>query len=521
MSISSIIRPLLSVALTVPFLGLGLTHASSGVQIENLGPKVNSQYSELSPVISADGNMLIFIRESHPQNTLANSLPKTQDIWYSVLDENGQWSEAEHQGDFFNANQFNAVNWISPNQNKILLQGAFENGKLVGPGISLTQVTADGWAEPTALNVLGYQDMINKEGFEYSMMSNDGQTILFSFSEINDKNNNDMYISFLQDDGSWSKPKNLGPTINTPDFSEFGPFLASDNTTIYFSSDRAGGLGGNDIWMSKKLDDSWENWSAPVNLGAPINTAGNDSYFTIDAKGEFAYMASSLNSYGARDIVKVKLAEEEKPNPVVLVYGHVYNTKTKAPLSAQLKYETLPNNTSAGNALSNPGTGEYKIILPYGSEYSFRASADNFLSVSENLDLTKVGEYQEIQKDLYLTPIEKGVSIVLNNIFFDLGKTTLKPASFAELNRLLKIFVENPKLEVEISGHTDNVGKDPANLKLSDGRANAVKDYLVAQGVDPTKIIAKGYGKNKAIADNKTEAGRAKNRRVEFSILKN
>jgi outer membrane protein OmpA-like peptidoglycan-associated protein len=224
---------------------------------------------------------------------------------------------------------------------------------------------------------------------------------------------------------------------------------------------------------------------------------------------------------GESDIVRVKLAEEVRPKPVVLISGKVYNAKTKEPMSANIEYENLADGSNAGVAVSSPANGEYRIVLPYGKNYGFMAYAEKFIAVSDNLDLTQVAEYKEIERDLYLVPLEVGSTIRLNNIFFDFGKATLRPESYPELDRLLGYMAQNSKMKIELSGHTDNVGSDDANLKLSDDRAKAVVEYLISKGVEVERVVAKGYGKTKPVGTNDTEEGRQLNRRVEFTILKN
>jgi outer membrane protein OmpA-like peptidoglycan-associated protein len=307
------------------------------------------------------------------------------------------------------------------------------------------------------------------------------------------------------------------------------PFIASDGVTLYFSSDRPGGLGENDIWMSKRLDESWQKWSDPVNLGSPINTTGSEAFFTLDAGGEYAYLTSSDGAYGASDIVRVKLLEREKPDPVVLVSGNVYNSKTKQPLSASLIYETLPDGTEVGNGISNPVDGSFKIVLPYDKNYSIRASAEKYFAISENLNLDsliKLG-YKEIHKDLYLTPIEIGQVFRLNNVFFDFDKYDLRPESNTELNRVILFLNEYPNIEIEMSAHTDSKGSDEYNLTLSANRAKSVMDYIISKGISKSRIVSKGYGETKPVADNANAdgtdnpEGRQLNRRVEFTIMKN
>ncbi|MDQ6904914.1 MAG: OmpA family protein [Bacteroidota bacterium] len=493
------------------------------LKIENIGPSINTQYAELRPTISADGNLLFFIRQNHPYNTKVNSVPNSQDIWFSERDSAGKWSEAVHLGFPLNTSEYNAVFWISPDNNRILIRNAFIEGDYFGNGVSMCTLTKYGnWSKPEMLKIKNYEkyDRGNQYG---ATMANDGQTLLLYMSEVKDSYNNDIYVCFLQPDGSWSEPKSLGKKINLSNYNEMTPYMASDGETLYFSSDRPGGIGNNDIWKSKRLDKTWQKWSDPVNMGSPINTPEWDAFFTLDAGGEYAYMTTGLDTYGATDIVKIKLLEKEKPNPVLLVSGNVYNSKTKLPLSASLLYETLPDGVEVGNAISNPVDGAFKIVLPYDKNYSIRATAEHYFAISENLNLdslVKAG-YKEIHKDLYLVPIEVGQVIRLNNVFFDFDKWDLRPESFIELNRVVKLLAENPAIEIEMSAHTDSRGSDDYNFKLSDNRAKSVMKYIISKGIDPSRITANGYGETKPVATNETDEGRQLNRRVEFTILKN
>lgn len=488
-------------------------------EIENLGPTVNSQYDELAPVISADGKNLYFVIVNHPENSRQATDNESQDIWYSHLGNDGKWSKADHLASPLNQLRNNTIIWVSSDGNKILIAGYYEDGKYINKaGVSICTKTPTGWSLPRGQKIKNYE-LMNIGKFAIMSMSNDSKTLLLSFSEIKDSRITNLYFSILEQDGSWSEPKTLGKLFQSKEYSITGPFLASDNVTLYFSSDMPGGYGGYDIWMSKRVDDSWQNWSQPINLGAPINTPRFDAYFSLDATGNFAYMASNFNSLGRTDIVKIKLRENMKPNPVVLIYGNVYNNKTKVPVSANLLYETLPDGKNAGIATSSAIDGSYKIILPYGKMYSFRAAAENFIAISENTDLTKVENYKEIKKDLFLAPIEKGQTIRLNSIFFDPGKSLLRAESFPELGRLLDVLQNNPKIHVEIAGHTDNIGEDGVNLKLSNERAKAVTTYLNYRGIAVDRITPQGYGKTKPVATNSTEEGRQLNRRVEFTIL--
>jgi OmpA-OmpF porin, OOP family len=503
--------------------------AATIIKVENMGEHVNTPLNELRPTISADGNLLFFIRENHPNNTNYNTVRNSQDIWFTMRDESGNWSKAVHLGYPLNTALYNSVFWISPDNNRILIRGAFVNGDYAGTGVSMCWLQEDGyWSKPEALMIKNYfkYDRGQRSG---ATMAHDGKTLLLYMSPEKGNFFNDIYVSLLQPDGTWSEPKSLGKKINLEKYDEMTPYLASDGETLYFSSDRPGGLGDNDIWMTKRLDKTWQKWSDPVNLGSPINTPEWDAFFTLDAGGEYAYLTNSEDGFGESDIVKVKLLEKERPKPIVMVTGNVFNAKTKQPISASLIYQTLPDGTEAGNGISSAMDGSFKIVLPYDKNYLIRATADKFFAQSENLNLdslVKVG-YKEIHKDLYLMPIEIGQIIRLNNVFFDFDKWDLRAESFVELDRVVKLLQENPAIEIEMSAHTDSRGSDDYNLKLSDNRARSVMEYIISKGISSTRIISHGYGETVPVAPNSNADGsdnpenRQLNRRVEFKILKN
>ena len=499
------------------------------IKVENLGELINTDNPEMRPTISADGNLLFFIRQNDPANAHYATVPNSQDIWYSRRDSLGKWSKAKHLSSKVNASQYNAVYWISPDLNTILLKGSFIDGQYYGMGVSMIHKVEDNsWTRAEMLRIRGFEKFSLTPQIGASM-GQDGKTLLFYMTDKKGSFENDLYVSFYEGHNIWTAPKSLGKKINLPDYNEMSPFIAADGVTLYFSSDRPGGIGENDIWMSKRLDDSWTKWSDPVNLGRPINTEKSEAFFTMDAGGEYAYLTSSDGSVGASDIVRVKLLEKEKPNPVVLVSGNVYNAKTKQPLAASLIYETLPDGTEVGNGNSSPADGSFKIVLPYDKNYSIRASADKFFAISENLNLDSLikAGYKEIHKDLYLVPIEIGQVFRLNNVFFDFDKYNLRPESYVELDRVVAFLNEYPNIEIEMSAHTDSKGADEYNYTLSDNRARSVREYILSKGITAKRIISQGYGETKPVADNANAdgtdnpEGRQLNRRVEFKILKN
>ncbi len=500
-----------------------IINAATIIKIENLGVNINSDLAELRPTVSADGNLLFFICENHPANTKYNSIPNSQDIWFAERDSFGKWGEAYHLSYPLNTMQYNAVYWISPDNNRILIRGAFREGAFLGKGVSMCRLDESGrWSEPEMLVIKNYErfDRGLQSG---ATMAHDGRTLLLYMTPEKGGAENDLFVCFLAADGTWSEPRSLGKKINLPGYDEMTPYLASDGQTLYFSSNRPDGLGDNDIYRTQRLDDSWQKWSDPVNLGSPINTDSWDAFFTLDAGGEYAYLTNSVNTFGESDIVRVKLLEKEKPDPVVMVSGNVYNIKTKEPLSASLIYQTLPDGTIAGTGVSNATDGSFKMVLPYDKNYSIRAAADHYFAISENLNLDSLikAGYKEIHKDLYLAPIEIGQVVRLNNVFFDFDKWDLRPESYVELDRVIELLNNNLSIEIEMSAHTDNKGADDYNLRLSDDRARSVREYIVSKGISPARIVSRGYGETKPVVENDTDENRQLNRRVEFRILKN
>ena len=333
----------------------------------------------------------------------------------------------------------------------------------------------------------------------------------------------DLYVSFMGDDSVWTEPKNLGDVLNTAG-DETAPFLASDDQTMYFSSNGFSGYGGSDVYMSKRLDDSYTNWSEPKNMGPDINSKGEDLFFNIPSTSEYAYYSRGVAEN--TDIYRAKLPFYNSPNPYVIVKGKLIDAKTGKPIGAKIIYERLSDGKEMGIAQSNPETGEYEIRLPGGEIYGVRAEADGHISVNQNLDLRnfKIDGQVVDHKDMSIPPIEvvriePKVTIPLNNIFFDLEKSTLRPESFPELNRIVELLEEQPSIKVEISGHADATGTDEYNLRLSKNRAEKVSGYLIQKGISKDRITTTSYGESRPAATNATKEGRQKNRRVEFTIL--
>ena len=542
----------LQILCTVSLLAVQNSLLTAQNKPESIGSAVNTEYSELNPVMSPDGKTLYFGRKNHPQNKFGmagtEQIAGSQDIWYSES-LMGAWTTARRMSEALNRDQYNTIYSVSPDGQTILVKGAYVNGQYETRGFSIAKKSATGWEIPKKMEIPKYEKLSRGKN-EYGYLTNDGKVLLMAFSEKKNSDEDDVYASFLEKDDSWSEPMNLGDDVNT-DFTETTPFLAADGKTLYFSSNREGGKGSNDIWVCKRKDETWIHWTEPTNIGEPINTDQYDAYYTISAAGDYAYFISSNNSVGKKDIFRLKIdqpkpvetppttttplaggekkPEPEKPKdiksePVVLVSGKVIDGKTgKVPKNAQIIYEDLTNGKELGVATPDPITGIYKVVLPYGKNYGITTKIDGYVGTSQNIDLSKItGKYLEIEgKDMTVKPVEVGVKVEMNNIFFEFGKAELKSESFPELNRIASFFKSNTKIVSEISGHTDNVGSDEVNNKLSQERADVVRNYLLTQGVPSEKLTAKGYGKNKPKVANDTPENQAINRRVEFEILKN
>ncbi len=504
-----------AIILSIGLISIISVSAQSTYNTVNLGTAINSVYSELNPVISADGNQLYFVRSNHPQNS--NPI-EGQDIWKSEKSENGDWQPAVNIGQPFNKQQFNTLFNISTSGNKMLIGGAYKDGVYWGVGFSFIEKRNGTWGEPTELDIKKF-DKMNSGLYSSANLLPDNKTLLLSFCEEVDGKLNNLYVSKLSVNGRWSEPKSLGTVINTS-YDESTPFMAADGVTLYFSSNRPGGFGQNDIYLTRRLDDTWTNWSEPINLGPQINTEEWDGYYTIPASGHVAYMVSYKNTLGKADIVEIKLNQQSKPNPVVLINGKVLSADTKEPIEAEIIYEELPSGTEAGKTSFWSKSGDFKVILPYGKNYGISARAAGYIPVSVNIDLTKPGEYKEIKQNLTMVAIKTGQVVRLNNIFFDMYSAVLKDESMPELNRLVSLMKDNKDMSIEIAGHTDATGSDEDNQLLSEKRAAAVKAYLVLKGIKAGRLFSIGYGETQPIADNNNDIDSQLNRRVEFKILK-
>lgn len=479
---------------------------------ENLGPNINSANEELLPIISPDGKVLYFTRQGHPQNM--GDVNK-QDIWYAEANPEGGYFLSKNIGAPLNNAENNAATSISPDGQTMLLLNKYMPDGNTQVGVSIAKREGEKWGKPIGQEIADYY---NRNSYGEYCLTSSGKTMIMTVERDEGIGAKDIFVTFLQEDGTWTKPMHTGNVINTA-ASETSPFLAADDATLYFATDGLPGYGKKDMFVTRRLDDTWTNWSEPQNLGPLLNSPDWDAYYSIPASGEYAYFVSYANSMGGADIFRAPLPKSVRPKAVVLVTGRVLNAKTNEPIAADIIYEALGSGKELGIAKSDIRDGKYSIVLPAGEEYGFLGQATGFFPVSEYIDLSKLEEYQEITRDLKLAPLETGQAIRLNNLFFDTGKWDLRPQSLKELGRLKKMLDNNPTIAISIAGHTDDVGSETSNLELSKKRANSVLEYLTQNGIDKVRLSSKGLGESTPQVPNTNAENRQINRRVEFTIV--
>lgn len=474
--------------------------------------QLNSSSNDYAPQVNPVGTRLYFtsVRQGGFDNVQDSSRANHygEDIYVSNL-ENNTWSQPRMLPEPINSinDDFGSA-FTGDGQTMVYVRCG---GKESVGNCDLYITTLDGttWSEPVNMG-----NVVNSKDWESQpTISSDGTRIIFTSSRDGGYGGADLYMTEINHLGDWGIPQNLGGRINTP-LSDNSPFLAADGKTLYYATSGHPGQGGADIFYSV-----FENgkWATPINLGAPINSSGEDKNFSISGSGK-AYFSSSRNS-DSYNIYETELPDYLKPKPTAVIEGVVSNANTSEPLGALVLIEDIDTGELIAINKSNTESGEYLVVLPAGRNYSVSASKDGYFFYSQSFDLPKDTTYQEITKDIGLEPIEKGTKVVLNNIFFESGRAELKPISYVELNKAAELLENNGSMVIEVGGHTDNLGSEDSNLRLSQARANAVVEYLKLAGIEETRLQAKGYGESTPIADNATNEGRKTNRRTEFVIV--
>ncbi|MGK7391360.1 MAG: OmpA family protein [Candidatus Cyclobacteriaceae bacterium M2_1C_046] len=514
---NKIVNQLCKIGLTTLFFAfLNSSIQAQDIAKQNLGPGINTTYDETKPLISPDGKILYFARQNFPDNYKGEKDP--QDIYFSML-INHEWSKAENIGEPLNDRYPNGVSSVTPDGQSILVINSY-NGIHVGSGASISHKTNEGWSFPEKIQIKEFYNL--SEYVDYFISSNE-QGLLLAIQTEDSYGDQDLFISFKENEFEWSKPINLGPAINT-EKAEFSPFLAADNKTLFFASTGHEGFGKSDIFYSKRLDDTWQNWSQPVNLGDIINSEGFEAYYTIPASGDFAYYVSNTGSMeGSKDIFKATIPYQFRPDPVLMISGKVYDRKTKQPLETVITFSSESDETEDyGLAISDIENGSYKVILPRGHSFSFLAHRDGYFPIPQFKDATNIKEYMEMRGNISLIPIEEGESIDIFTISFIDKTAEFTPQAQKELDRLAAILTQYHQLEIEVGGHTSQLSAATDNLQLSEDRAKAIVSYFKDQGIDPRRLQTKGYGNlnpvNPELYENlKTNADLKE--RIVFTIL--
>ncbi|GGM81216.1 hypothetical protein GCM10010967_11290 [Dyadobacter beijingensis] len=482
-------------------------------QKENMGKAINSKGQEVAPIISPDGKTLYFTRNNFEGNI---GSPSRQDVWYSTLNDKGQWTDALNIGPPINNAGDNAITSISADGKTIYLINEYRPDGSMYFGFSRSFKTKSGWGFPKSSRIMNLVGSATTIEITVSPFEN---VLIMSVQRADSEGGKDLYISFLQKDNTWSEPRNLGSVINTADY-EGTPFLALDNKTLYFSSQGHAGYGEGDLFLTRRLDDTWLNWSTPENLGPAINSPLWDAFINIPATGDYAYFSASEKVLGQEDIFRIRMTPEIKPDPVAVVTGTVLEAETNKPVKSDIAADIKKTNASFATASFDPETGEYRLILPLKEIYRISASGEGYFPVSEDMDLSEETNFRTIRKNIVLQPIKAGQQIRLSNTMFSQSSAEVIPSSFTELDRIAETMKTYPAMEILLEGHTDNQGEVQKNVKLSADRVEQVKKYLLAKGIDGKRIQTKAWGPARPIASNLTEQTRQKNRRVEFTILK-
>ncbi|MCX6266268.1 MAG: OmpA family protein [Bacteroidetes bacterium] len=482
----------------------------------NMGDSINTPFDEYVNAITPDEEWLYFTRKN-PKN--AQSVDQTREYeedFYLSHRPGSIWLGASSMGSPINTHGNEGALNISPDGEYLFFAASDRDVSFGSFDLYWARRVGDRWSEPENLGAA-----VNSPQWDSQpSFSSDGKTLYYASKRPGGKGSSDIWKTQLQADGQWSNPVNLGDSINTM-AEEMTPFMHPDDQTLYFSSKGHPGLGGYDLFYSRK--DLQGEWRAPVNMGYPINTHADEITLMVSAKGDLAYISSDKpGGRGRQDIYQFPLYKEARPLMATYFKGVVFDADTKEKLEARFELIDLANSKTCAESSSDKITGAFLLVLPTEKNYALNVSKDGYLFYSDNFFLTGTNSQSKpFLKNIPLKPIKIGEAVVLKNIFFDTDKYSLKEESLAELQKLLSFLQKNPKLKIEISGHTDNVGSSEHNLGLSRNRASSVYDYLVSNGIGKIRLSFEGYGYRQPIDVNTTESGRANNRRTEFKVVGN
>ena len=479
---------------------------------EPVAGAVNRLPLQYFPVLTVDQQTMIFTgrRGTTPQYD--------EDIYVSEKNQEGTWMAPTSLSENINTPRNEGTCTVSADGRTLIFTACEDRSGLGSCDLYITRKTGDRWSRPENLG-----RNINSRAWESQpSLSADGRTLYFVSDRAGGSGRRDIYVTRRQEDGSWAPAQNLGTGINTPR-DEVSPFIHVNGQTLYFASNGRPGFGGFDLYVTEQAQ---QQWSEPKNLGYPINTYHDQASLFITADGRDGYYSNEE----ARDnnAIRSEIYRFQLPEQIRVKYrssyvkGTVYNAVTKEPLKADIELIDLNEQQKISQVQSDSVTGRYLMVLTEGAHYALYVNKEQFLFKSLTFDYAAQANKevpQPVTLDVYLEPVEKGRETVLNNIFFDTDKYEIKERSEPELQKVITFLKENPDIRIAINGHTDNVGTSSYNQTLSTNRAKAVYEYLVKAGVAADRLAFRGYGQEKPIADNNTETGKQKNRRIAFEIL--
>lgn len=491
--------------------GKKLQASPVNVKIENAGAAINSSFADYIPLITADESRMFFTSR-RPETTGGGTDLKDEEYFediYLSTRVNNVWQRAVNLGAPVNTKTHDAAAAISPDGLTMLVfKGDRNNGDLL-----ITYFVNGEWRKPEDPG----KNINTKYHESGACFSPDGKRLFFVSDKPGGIGGRDIYISRWNDTlKTWSPAVNAGKNINT-EYDEEGPFLHPDGKTLYFSSKGHNSMGGYDIFYSVFENNEWQK---AENIGWPINSPDDDVFFVMNAAGTKGYYSSfKKDGQGEKDIYMISFPENWKIKPeLILLKGTVKHAITLEPIEANINLLDLSTGEHIQQFNSEKETGKYLVSLPAGKEYAAVASLEGFTYESGKFSVPDKKEFEEKAFDIYLKPVNRGYNLTLTGIVFDAGSAILKQESKPVIERLAAMMKEYPKLQIEISGHTDNTGSVMENLDISQRRAKAVSDYLIKSGVERNRVTYAGYGSQKPIADNGTAEGRKLNRRIEFKI---
>jgi OmpA-OmpF porin, OOP family len=475
-----------------------------------LSDTVNHFVMQYFPVLTADQEALIFTRRQGFTDEFDEDLVISHK-------KNGSWQIPESISKNINTMFNEGTCTISADGRKLIFTSCIGREGFGSCDLFESHRVGSEWSVPENLG----PNVNSSEWESQPSLSADGRALYFVSDRRGGQGRRDIWMSTLSSDGKWSRAKNIGKPVNTV-YDELSPFIHVNNRTLYFASNGLTGFGGYDLFYADK--DTASTWTEPVNIGAPINNHEDQFSLYITADGKKGYYSHEELQPGGRStskIVEVMIPEE---NRVRLrsnyVKGIVTDKLDHHPLKANIELVSIEKNTTESLVESDSITGEYLMVLTQGAEYALYINKRGYLFKSLNFNYSEVSDFEPIILNIELEPVREGSKAVLENIFFDTDKYELKDKSVSELQKIIRFLNDNPKVSVEISGHTDNVGSTSYNVQLSEKRAQSVYNYLITHGIPSKRLVAKGYGSTQPVADNATENGKRQNRRIEFKLLK-